>query len=59
MESWAHQKNIERLQSAVLAEKDGEKRRILQEVLAGERARLGQIRKERPGRLLSEDDPLD
>jgi hypothetical protein len=43
METWAHRKNIERLESELRAETDAEKRRTLEGVLASERARLREL----------------
>ncbi|MDE2487618.1 MAG: hypothetical protein KGO51_09490 [Alphaproteobacteria bacterium] len=43
MERWARQKNIERLERALAEEPDLERRRVICDILRGERARLDEI----------------
>jgi hypothetical protein len=47
MESWAHRKNIERLEAELRDETDADKRRTLEDVLAAERGRLAELDKTR------------
>lgn len=47
MEEWARRKNIEHFERDLQTETDPEKRRILKEFIAQERARLAELKREK------------